>query len=71
MRESDKIEVIDLVKRKEPISLDGIMRQTAVYSRDETFTALKWGEREGIVERREGDLEEDGTTADVWESVDE
>lgn len=70
MMESDVGEVLDLVERKGPISLKGIMDQQAVYSQDDVYSALKQLEEEGKVERLDGDLDKYGTTRDVWVSTD-
>lgn len=62
----DAMDKVDLVRRKSPISYREMMRQTSVYSGDEIFDALKWAESEGLVSRRDGDLETDGTTEELW-----
>ena len=62
----DAMDKIDLVRRKSPISFRRMMEQTGVYSADEMFDALKWAESEGLVSRRDGDLESDGTTEELW-----
>lgn len=64
--DTDEGEVFDLVVRKGPISFDALMDQIWTYSRDETFEYLTALKRKGYVERREGDLEEDGTSRDLW-----
>jgi hypothetical protein len=67
--ESDKHEVLDMVKRKGPISLDGLMDQLSMYSEDDVFIALVELEDDGAVRRFEGDPHEHGTTKDLWEQV--
>lgn len=66
MRGADEGEVLDLVQRKGPISLRGIMEQQSIYAEDDVFLALKDLEEEGKVKRINGELDEHGTTADVW-----
>ena len=43
------------------------MDEIGMYSEDGVFTALQKLEEEGRVSSRDGDLEEDGTTATVYE----
>jgi len=62
----DAGETFDMVVRKGPISLDGLMDQIYSYSQDEVFTHLRELKRAGYVDRVEGDIEEHGTTRDVW-----
>lgn len=66
--EDDKHEVLDMVQRKGPISLRSLMDQISMYSEDDVFIALVELEDEGKVRRFEGDLYDDGTTADLWVS---
>ena len=63
----DAGETFDLVVRKGPISLDGLMDQIHSYSQDEVFGHLDALVDADYLTRREGDLHEDGTTADVYE----
>lgn len=60
-------ETFDLVVRKGPISHKKLMDQIHAYSHDNVFSHLEWLERHEYVERREGDLEKDGTTRDLYE----
>lgn len=62
----DAGEVFDLVVRKGPISLDGIMDQTPMYSRNQVYDWLQRLKNDGFVDSVEGDLHEHGTTATVW-----
>lgn len=63
----DAGEVFDVVVRKGPISHDRMMRdQISMMSSDEVFESLLALEGEGYVSRVEGDLDEHGTTRDVW-----
>jgi len=66
---ADTGEVLDLVERKGPISLDGLMDQQAVYSRDDVYIALVELSDEGKVRNFDGDLEEHGTTRELWEAT--
>lgn len=63
---ADKGEVLDLVARKEPVSLRDIMGQQSVYSEDEVFDMLQSLIETGEVGRRAGELDRDGTTRDVY-----
>lgn len=67
----DRGEILDLVERKGPISLDGIMDQQAVYSRDDVYEALSELKGRGEVRSFDGDLHEHGTTRRMWEYVPE
>lgn len=60
-------ETFDLVIRNGPISLKGLMDQTHSYSEDEVYGHLEWLVTHEFVTRREGDLEQDGTSRDVYE----
>jgi len=62
----DAGETFDLVVRKGPISLNGIMDQQAVYSENDTFTHLQALEDADYIDSVEGDLEEHGTTRTVY-----
>lgn len=65
----DTGEILDLVERKGPISLDGLMDQQATYSRDDVYIALVELFDDGEVRRFAGDLEEHGTTRELWEAT--
>lgn len=63
----DAGEVFDIVVRKGPISHDKMMRdQIYSMSSDEVFESLQALEDAGFVEREDGDIEEHGTTREVW-----
>lgn len=62
----DTGEVFDTVVRKGPLSLDAMMNQIHFMSQDDVFSALQALKKKGYVDRVEGDLEEHGTTRDVW-----
>lgn len=61
-----KGEVLDMVDRKGPISLDGLMDQIYSLSQDDVFTYLSELEDDGDIVREEGNLEEHGTTRYVY-----
>lgn len=62
----DAGETFDLVVRKGPISLRGIMNQVSAYSEDAVYSHLKKLESDGFVDSVDGDIEEHGTTATVY-----
>lgn len=63
----DAGETFDLVVRKGPISLRGLMDQIYSYSEDEVYGHLSALVDRDYLTRRKGDLEEDGTTATLYE----
>jgi len=63
----DAGETFDLVVRNSPISHSRLMDQIYSYSSDEVFTHLRELAEADYLTRREGDLEQDGTTRDVYE----
>jgi hypothetical protein len=67
---ADEGEVLDLVRRKGPVSLEDIMDQQSLYSRDAVYYALKSLERSDKVSQVDGDLDTYGTTRDVWVTKD-
>lgn len=63
----DAGEVFDIVVRKGPITHNDMMRnQIHSMSSDEVFMCLQGLEDAGFVDRVSGDIEEHGTTRDVW-----
>jgi hypothetical protein len=60
-------ETFDMVVRKGPISMRQMMDQIFAYSHDDVVGHLEWLETHEFVTRREGDLDEDGTTEDLYE----
>lgn len=69
MDSPDKGEVLDLVERKGPLSFPVLMNQISAYSEDAVYVALKALVHDGQVNLRDGDLEADGTTRDVYEAA--
>lgn len=66
MKKADTGEIFDLVSRKGPLSLRALMDQISAYSEDSIVLALEELVENGQVEQRAGNLETDGTTADVY-----
>lgn len=63
----DAGEVFDIVVRKGPISHNDMMRnQIYSMSSDEVARSLLALQEEGYVDNVDGDLEEHGTTREVW-----
>jgi len=62
----DAGEVFDMVVRKGPISLDGIMDQIHSMSQDAVYTRLDALRSNGYVDDVRGDIHEHGTTRRVW-----
>lgn len=60
-------ETFDMVVREAPISMRQMMDQIHAYSHDDVAGHLEWMETHEFVTRREGDLEQDGTTGDLYE----
>jgi hypothetical protein len=67
----DAGETFDMVVRKGPISLKGIMDQTAIYSESEVFEHLSWLEDNSFLVSQEGDIEKHGTTRRVYSVAEE
>lgn len=63
----DAGETFDLVVRKGPISLHGLMDQIHSYSQDEVYSHLSALVRQEYLTHRDGDIDEDGTTRTVYE----
>ena len=59
-------ETFDLVLRKGPISLRGLMKQIHSVSRDGVFGHLECLETHGFIQSEDGDLEQHGTTDTVY-----
>jgi DNA-binding transcriptional ArsR family regulator len=62
----DAGETFDLVVRKGPISLDGLMDQIYSYSQSEVAAHLAALLDDDYIRRREGDIDRDGTTRDLY-----
>jgi len=62
----DSGEVFDMVVRKGPISLKGLMDQIHSMSQDAVFTRLSALRDNGYVDSADGDIEVHGTTRRVW-----
>lgn len=67
----DSGEIYDYVRRMEPISFREIREDTHWMAPDDIFSCLDAMERAGLVESIPGDIEEHGTTRDLWVVCDE
>lgn len=66
----DSGEIYDYVVRRGPISYDEICRNTGWISPDDIFSCLDALRTANLVEKIQGDLDEHGTTAELWATTD-
>lgn len=68
---SDKLtgiqrELFDHIKRKGPITIDTIVENVGIWSRDGVYDGLSKLEDEGFITSQRGDIAEHGTTRRIW-----
>lgn len=62
LTDTDKLEILDFVRRKGPINYRDIVSKTSWASPDEVYSALKWGVAEGSISANESN----GGTVYEW-----